>query len=73
MHEYLPSLDLTLRFLHDLLNNTFPASGRSATKKAPALLDENERHPSLRVQKLGGNLEGAGTAYVTRSIRVTFE
>jgi len=71
--EYLPSLDLTVRFIDDLLDNSFSASERSAAKKALALLDENERHPSLRVHKLEGDMEGSWTAYVTRSIRVTFD
>ncbi|MCL4239819.1 MAG: hypothetical protein KJ048_00560, partial [Dehalococcoidia bacterium] len=61
------------RFVDDLLNNRFSAAERSAVKKALALLDENDQHPSLRVHKLAGELEGSWTAYVTRSIRVTFE
>ncbi|MCZ7576207.1 MAG: hypothetical protein M5U18_03805 [Dehalococcoidia bacterium] len=73
MNEDLPSLDFALRFVDDLLNNRFSAAERSAVKKALTLLDENERHPSLRVHRLGGDMEGSWTAYVTRSIRVTFE
>lgn len=72
MSDYLPSLDLTVRFIDDLLNNNFSAAERSAVKKALALLDENERHPSLHVHRLDGDSEGSWTAYVTRSIRITF-
>lgn len=73
MSEHLPSLDFTLGFVDDVLNNRFSAAERSAVRKALSLLDENERHPSLRVHKVAGDLEGTWTAYVTRSIRITFE
>lgn len=73
MSEYLQSLDFTLQFLDDLLNNRFSASERNAVKKALELLDANERHPSLRMHRLHGDERGYWTCYVTASIRVTFE
>jgi mRNA-degrading endonuclease YafQ of YafQ-DinJ toxin-antitoxin module len=73
MSEYLPSLDFSIRFIDDLLNNRFSAAERSAVKKALDLLDTNDRHPSLQIHKLQGDEEGSWTCYVTRDIRITFE
>ena len=73
MSDYLPNLDWTTRFIDDLLDNRFSAAERSAIKKALTLLDENDRHPSLRVHKLEGDREGSWTAYVNQAIRITFE
>ncbi|MFN8617417.1 MAG: hypothetical protein U0837_09990 [Dehalococcoidia bacterium] len=73
MSEYLRSLDLTIQFVDDLLNNRFSAAERSAVKKALELLDENDRHPSLRVHRLSGDEAGSWTCYATAAIRITFE
>lgn len=73
MSEYLPSLDFSIRFIDDLLNNRFSAAERSAVKKALELLDQNERHPSLQVHRLRGDEQGSWTCYVTAAIRITFE
>jgi mRNA-degrading endonuclease YafQ of YafQ-DinJ toxin-antitoxin module len=40
--------------------------------RALDLLDENERHPSLRVHELKGELAGLWSASASRSLRITF-
>ena len=40
--------------------------------KALRLLDENERHPSLRVHQLAGDLEGAWSASASDGLRILF-
>lgn len=40
--------------------------------KALRLLDENERHPSLRVHELGGELAGVWSASASDELRITF-
>ena len=37
------------------------------------MLDENERHPSLRVHQLRGDLAGLWSASASASLRITFE
>ena len=37
-----------------------------------ALLNENERHPSLKVHPLKGQQSGLWAVYASRSLRVTF-
>lgn len=41
--------------------------------RALALLDESERHPSLRVHQLRGDLAGQWSASASSSLRITFE
>ncbi len=36
------------------------------------LLDEDERHPSLRVHELRGGLEGTWSASASDALRITF-
>ena len=73
MSDFLRTLDMSIGFIDDLLNNRFSASERSAVKKALKLLDENDRHPSLQIHRLSGDEEGSWTCYVTAAIRITFE
>lgn len=40
--------------------------------KALRLLDENERHPSLRVHQLAGDLEGTWSASASDELRILF-
>ena len=37
------------------------------------MLDENERHPSLRVHKLEGDRDGSWSASASKVLRITFE
>jgi hypothetical protein len=48
------TLDLGPRFIASLLRRDFSATERQRFARALDLLDENERHPSLRVHKLEG-------------------
>jgi hypothetical protein len=41
--------------------------------RALALLDDDERHPSLRVHQLRGDLAGLWSASASRALRITFE
>lgn len=55
---------------------TFTALSRADQRRvlrAPAFLDENERHPSLRVHQLKGDLAGVWSASASSSLRLTFE
>jgi mRNA-degrading endonuclease YafQ of YafQ-DinJ toxin-antitoxin module len=40
--------------------------------KALLLLDENERHPSLRVHELSGDLAGVWSASASSELRIEF-
>lgn len=71
-HEY-ANLDFTETFLTTFSSRDFSASERSAVLKALRLLDTDERHPSLRVHKLGGDREGSWSAATSSSLRLTFE
>lgn len=51
----------------------FTASERKALLKALRLLDEDERHPSLRVHQLRGDREGSWSASASGVLRLTFE
>lgn len=67
------SLDFTDTFLQTFASKDLTAANRSAVLKALRLLDENERHPSLRVHKLNGDREGSWSASASRVLRLTFE
>jgi mRNA-degrading endonuclease YafQ of YafQ-DinJ toxin-antitoxin module len=41
--------------------------------KALRLLDRDERHPSLRVHELSGDLTGVWSASASKELRITFE
>jgi hypothetical protein len=41
--------------------------------RALALLDADERHPSLRVHQLRGDLAGLWSVSASRALRITFE
>jgi mRNA-degrading endonuclease YafQ of YafQ-DinJ toxin-antitoxin module len=45
---------------------------RNQVHKALALLDTDEKHPSLRVHKLRGQLAGLWSASASASLRMTF-
>ncbi|MBI4728322.1 MAG: hypothetical protein HY775_02285 [Acidobacteria bacterium] len=67
------SLDFTHTFLETLASRDFTLADRRAFLRALRLLDENERHPSLRVHKLEGDREGSWSASAAGPLRMTFE
>ncbi|MEX0781698.1 MAG: hypothetical protein WD557_03540 [Dehalococcoidia bacterium] len=69
----LESLILTTEFLRSLLERRFTTADHAAILKALALLDQNERHSSLRVHKLEGDLQGTWSASASDSLRLLFE
>lgn len=66
------SLELTSEFLQDLISDNFTARDRRRLVRALELLDENERHPSLRVHQLEGDLVGRWSASASDEPRMTF-
>lgn len=69
----LDSLILTTEFLRSLLDRRFTVADHSAILRALVLLDTNQRHPSLRVHKLQGDLAGTWSASASDSLRLLFE
>jgi mRNA-degrading endonuclease YafQ of YafQ-DinJ toxin-antitoxin module len=67
------SLDFTETFLETYASRDFSKADRAQLKKALRLLDQNERHPSLRIHPLHGDQEGAWAAYASNVLRMTFE
>ncbi len=67
------TLDITATFLEAFASRDLSASDRAAILKALRLLDENERHSSLRVHQLHGDREGSWSVSASDVIRVTFE
>lgn len=66
------TIEFTDTFLDTYAAKDFSASDRSAFRKALRLLDEDERHPSLRVHPLRGDREGSWSASAGRALRMTF-
>jgi len=71
--EKYETLDFTSTFMETFAAKDFNPADRKAILKALRLLDADEKHPSLRVHKLTGDREGSWTAYVTMSLRITYE
>lgn len=69
----LAALEFTLTFLQELSGSSFSGAERKKFLKALALLNENERHPSLEVHKLTGDREGEWSARADDELRVRFE
>lgn len=67
------TLDFTDTFLMTFAGRDFSAADRSAFLKALRLLDQNERHPSLRIHQLRGDREGSWSASASDVLRLTFE
>ena len=67
------SLEFTETFLQSFASRDFSAADRGQFLKALQLLEENERHPSLRVHQLRGNLAGIWSASASDALRLTFE
>jgi mRNA-degrading endonuclease YafQ of YafQ-DinJ toxin-antitoxin module len=68
-----PSLEFTARFVKSLISGRFSASEINRIVRALTLLDSNERHPSLRVHSLKGEMQGTWSASASDEIRITFE
>ena len=67
------TLDFTETFLQTFVGREYSAADRRFIIKALRLLDENERHPSLRVHQLHGDREASWSASASDSLRITFE
>jgi mRNA-degrading endonuclease YafQ of YafQ-DinJ toxin-antitoxin module len=66
------TLDFTDTFLEAFGSKDFTAADRKAVRMALRLLDNDEKHPSLRVHQLGGDLAGLWSASASDSLRLTF-
>ena len=66
------TLDFTDTFLETFGSKDFTVADRKAMRKALRLLDHDEKHPSLRVHQLGGDLAGLWSASASDSLRLTF-
>lgn len=67
------TLSFTETFLETFAGKSFNRAERRRLLKALALLDANERHPSLRVHELRGDLAGVWSVSVSKELRITFE
>ncbi|MGI8912603.1 MAG: hypothetical protein ACR2JY_02240 [Chloroflexota bacterium] len=67
------TLDFTDAFLESFASRDFGTQERRLFLKALRLLDENERHPSLRVHALQGDQMGSWSASASAVLRITFE
>jgi mRNA-degrading endonuclease YafQ of YafQ-DinJ toxin-antitoxin module len=72
MVEPYRSLDFTETFLETFGSKNFTAADRKAIRKALSLLDTDERHPSLRIHQLQGDLSGLWSASASDVLRLTF-
>lgn len=72
MAEPFKSLEFTDTFLDTFGSKDLSAADRKAIRKALRLLDADERHPSLRVHQLQGDLEGLWSASASEVLRLTF-
>ena len=71
-HAY-RTLDFTETFLETYASRDFSKADRAQFKKALRLLDQNEKHPSLRIHALAGDREGSWAASASDVLRLTFE
>ena len=67
------TLDFTRTFLTDLIGPDFTAKERGRFLRALRLLDENDRHPSLRVHQLQGDQLGTWSVSASDELRMTFQ
>ena len=72
MPEY-RTLEFTDEFLASLVHRDFTAAERRAFVRALRLLDHNDRHPSLRVHELRGEMQGIWSASASDVLRITFQ
>lgn len=73
MAVFYETLIFSETFLAALNSKDFTRNERKQLMKALLLLDRNERHPSLRVHELRGDLTGTWSASASRELRITFE
>ena len=73
MAEGYRTFSFTEVFLETFSGKYFTRSERKQLLKALRLLDQNERHPSLRVHELQGDLKGIWSVSASRELRITFE
>ena len=66
------SLDFTEEFLASYGSRDFSDADKRQFRKGLRLLDENEKHPSLRVHELKGDLAGIWSASASDILRMTF-
>lgn len=66
------SLLVSEEFFRDFADRRFSPAERGRVLQALGLLDVNDKHPSLRVHLMSGNLKGVWSASVTDSIRILF-
>ncbi|TAK21746.1 MAG: hypothetical protein EPO26_13285 [Chloroflexota bacterium] len=67
------SFVFTDTFLDSYTSRDFSAADRARFKRALRLLDEDERHPSLRLHQLQGPLAGVWSVSASDVLRITFE
>ena len=72
MAEPFQTLEFTDTFLETFGSKDFTAADRRAIRKALRLLDRDEKHPSLRVHQLQGDLAGLWSAAASDVLRLTF-
>jgi mRNA-degrading endonuclease YafQ of YafQ-DinJ toxin-antitoxin module len=72
MAEPYTSLDFTDSFLETFGSRNFTAAERKTIRKALRLLAGDEKHPSLRVHQLEGDLAGLWSASASDVLRLTF-
>ena len=73
MTDTYQTLSFTETFLEPFIGKDFTGNERKRLLKALRLLEENERHPSLRVHELRGDLTGVWSASASKELWVTFE
>lgn len=66
-------LDFTDTFLETFSSRDFNSVERKKFIKALGLLDQDEKHPSLRVHKLEGDRLGSWSVSASNVLRMTFE
>jgi len=71
-HAY-RTLEFTETFLTVFAGRDWSVAERKVLLKALRLLDEDDRHPSLRVHRLVGDREGSWSASASGELRMTFE
>ena len=59
--------------MESLIGRDFSYAERRRFVRALRLLDDDERHPSLRVHQLSGDLAGKWSASASDVLRMTFE
>ena len=72
MAEPYTLLDFTDSFLETFGSKNFTAAERKTIRKALRLLDSDEKHPSLRIHQLEGDLAGLWSASASDVLRLTF-